>query len=71
VPAQPGDEVVTIAAERLDGRERLVPVRDGGARHRLGDRGQVIRQPHQQERVDHGRVGGEIAEPGARGGEGL
>ena len=36
-----------------------------GPRDRLGDRGQVVGQPHEQQRVDHGRVGGEVAEPGA------
>ena len=55
----------------LDGRERLVPVCERGAGDGLGDRGQVIRQPHQEQRVHHGRVGGQVAEPGARGGEGL
>ena len=49
----------------VDGGEQLVGVRERRQRGRLGERGQVVRQPHQLQRVDDRGVGGEVADPRA------
>ena len=46
--------------------EQLVGARQRRARGGLGQHRQVVRQPHQLQRLDDRRVGGEVAEPGRR-----
>ena len=56
-------EPVALGLELLDVPEQRVGVRQRGQRGGLGDRRQVVRQPHQLHGVDHGRVGGQVAQP--------
>ena len=49
--------------DRVDGGQQRVGVRQRGPRRGLGQRAQVVGQPHQLQRVDHGGVGGQVAQP--------
>ena len=55
-------DTVTFGDQLRHAAERVVGVAQRGACGRLGDRRQVVRQPNQQHRVDHGGRGDQIAE---------
>ena len=57
--ASHADEGVALGAQELHLRLQHVGVLQRGERDRLGDRRQVVRQPHHPERVDHAAVGGD------------
>ena len=63
--AQPGDEGVPLLAERRHGRERFAGQGQHGPGHRLGDRGQVVGQPDQEQGLRHRRVRGQVPDPRA------
>ena len=58
-----GDQPVALLLTSSTVAEQLVGVRQRGERGGLGQHRQVVGQPHQLQRVDDRRVGGEIAEP--------
>ncbi len=60
---QPGDDPVALLLDHPDGLEHQVGVRERGERDRLGLGREVVRHPHQAQRVDERGVGGEVAEP--------
>ena len=60
------DDPVALLLDGADGLEHEVGVREGGERDRLGRRRQVVRHPHEAQRVDERRVGREVAEAAAR-----
>ena len=59
------------ALDGLDGAEQLVGVGQRGPRGGLRQRGEVVRQPHELQRVDHLGRGREVAQPQPGAGEGL
>ena len=56
---------VPLGAQLVDPAEQLVGVPQRGARDGLGDRGEVVGQPDDAQRVADLRRRGEVAEPGA------
>src|SRR5680860_1485084 len=62
---------VALHLDRVDGRQQRAGVRESGARRGLGQGRQVVRQPHQPQRVADGGGRGEVAEPGTGEREGL
>ena len=63
--AQPRDGAVAFCAQLADAGEQLVGMRQRDPRGRLGDRGQVVGQPHDAHCVDDCGRCGEVAEPSA------
>src|SRR3954452_3765528 len=64
---QLGDEPVAVGAQLRDLTQRLIRVPQRRECSRLRKCGQVVRQPHQTQRIDDGRIRGEISD--ARAGE--
>ncbi len=65
------EQAVALGGDVVDHREHLGRVGERGDRRRLRQRRQVIRQAHETQGVGDGRVGGEVADAGAREGERL
>ena len=65
------DQPVALRADLADHREHLGGVGERCEGRRLRERGQVVREPDEAERVGHGRVGGEVADARAGEREGL
>ena len=63
--AQGFGDPLTFGDQCGDAGQRLVGVSQRGACGGLGERRQVVRQPHQQHRVDHRGRGDQVAEPAA------
>ena len=68
---KPGDEPIPFGPKFGYGGQRLGGQRQRGARHRLGDRGQVVREPHEEQLVHHLGRGRQVPDPGAGHGERL
>ena len=64
--AQPGHRGVPLGAQVVDPAEQLGRVPQRRQRDRLGDRGEVVGQPHHADRVADLRRGGEVARAGPR-----
>ena len=62
---QRGHDPVALLLHRVHGGQQRIGVGERGARGGLGERAEVVRQPHQLQRVHHGLVGGEVAQPQA------
>ena len=62
---QPGREIVARGAQLVDPGEQRVAVPERRERGGLGHRRQVVREPHDAQRVDDRGVGGEVAESSA------
>lgn len=69
--AQFGDQPVPLGLQLLDVLQQRVRVLQGGQRGRLRHGRQVVRQPYELDRVDDGRVRGQVAEAQARRAERL
>ena len=68
---QTGHDPVPLFADASDLPQQLVPVAQRRQGDGLGHRGEVVGQAHQHDGLDHGRIRGEVADPGPRQGEGL
>ena len=69
--AEPGDGGVALGAQLVDLPQQLGRVPERRESGRLGDGREVVGQPHDADRVADRRVRGEVAQPQARGREGL
>ncbi len=68
---QTGQRLIAYAAQHVDLTEHLVGVREGDERERLRLGREVVRQPHDPQRVDDRRIRRQVAQTAAREGEGL